>query len=156
MADQHWSTLITALILIPPSVTALRAGQASPGHAATPVAQVRERIERDRLEIRVYQGKQLVQLASFLELCIVEPISGPVKAIENLAHRSVAIVRSDKNPDRWEVYQDVWAGGGRELTLADNVFRVKQVLISSPRNPIELRLDEKVVNVEPGEAVLVL
>ena len=156
MAKRHWATLVTALVLVPPSVTLLRAGQAPPEKSPAPVAQVRERIERDRLEVRVYQGKQPVHLAPFLELCIVAPISGSVKTLENLAHKSVAIVRSENKPDRWEVYQDVWAGAGSNLTLADNVFRVKQVLISSRESPIELRLDEKVVQIEPGEAILVL
>ena len=85
------------------------------------------------------------------------PLPGSPSPIENLAKRSVAIVRSENKPDRWVVYQDVWIGtGGRALTLADNVFKVKQVLVSSPQSPIELRLDEKVVQLKPGDALLVL
>ena len=156
MPKKQWATLIITLVIIQPSVAALRAGQAQPEQAPRPVAQVRERIDRDRLEVRVYQGKQLVQLAPFMELCVVTPLSGSPRAIENLAHKSVAIVRSDKKPHGWEVYPDVWAGTGRDMLLVDNVFRVKQILISSPDSPIELRLDEKVVHIEPGDVILVL
>ena len=156
MAKESGVFLTTALIISQAFLTVLQAGQAPPSPTPGPVAQVRQRIERDRLEIRVYQGKKLVPVAPFIELCVVKPLAGSPETMENLARRSVAIVRSEKQPERWEVYQDVWAGAGRELTLADNVFMVKQVLISSPRNPIELRLDEKVVTIEPGEAILVL
>ena len=85
---------------------------------------------------------------------MVTPLPGPPKTTENLIERSVAIVRSDEKPNRWEVYQDVWAGG--ELTLADNVFKVKQVFISSHWNPVEPRLDRQIVRLKPGDALLVL
>jgi len=91
-----------------------------------------------------------------MELYVVTPLPGSPSPIENLAKRSVAIVRSEKKPDRWEVYEDVWAGTGKEMTLADNVFKVKQVFISSPQSPIELRLDEKMIGLKPGDALLVL
>ena len=156
MIKRYWAILIFALMTVQALSTALHAGQGSPGLISNPVAQVRERIETDRFEIRVYQGKKLLQLAGFTELYVVTPLLGPPSPIENLANRSVAIVRSETKPDLWEVYQDVWVGTGRELTLADNVFKVKQVFISSPQSPIKLRLDEKVVQLRPGDALLVL
>jgi hypothetical protein len=143
-------------MIIPPFRTALRAGQAEPEATASPIAVVTQRIETDRLEIRVYRGRKLVRLTPFMELFVVTPLPGQPKTIENLANRSVAIVRSEKKSDRWEVYLDVWAGSGREMTLADNVFKVKQVFISSPQSPIELRLDEKIMGLKPGDALLVL
>jgi hypothetical protein len=156
MFKRYWAILIAGLIIIQTFPTALRAGQAPSESTASPVAEVRQRIETDRLEVRVYQRKKLVQLAGFMELFVVTPLPGPPETMENLAKRSVAIVRSEKNHDRWEVYQDVWAGVGKELTLADNVFKVKQVFISSQRSPIELRLDGQTVRLKPGDALLVL
>lgn len=156
MVKRCWAILILSLSIIQAFPTALRAGQADPAPTANLIAVVTQRIETDRLEVRVYQGRKLVQLTSFMELFVVTPVPGQPKIIENLPSRSVAIVRSEKKPDRWEVYEDVWAGTGREMTLADNVFKVKQVFISSPQSPIELRLDEKIIGLKPGDALLVL
>jgi hypothetical protein len=157
MVKMYWAIVVFALMTVPALPTVLRAGQSPPESIPHPVAQVKERIEMDRFEVRVYQGKKLVQLPRFMELYVVTPLPGSPNPIENLAKKSVAIFRSEKNPERWEVYQDVWAGtGGDALTLADNVFKVKQVLISSPQSPIELRLDEKVVQLKPGDVLLVL
>jgi hypothetical protein len=158
MVKRVWAILVTGLIILPVFPTVLCARQASPEPTASLIAEVRQRIDTDRLEVRLYQGKKLVQLARFTELFIVTPLPRPSKAIEDLTNRSVAIVRSEKYPDRWEVYQDVWVGtGGAEmLTLADNVFKVKQVVISSSQSPLELRLDEKILRIKPGDALLVL
>ena len=157
MIERHWAILIfLGLILVQTFPTRLRASTI-PQSNSNLVAVVIRRIETDRLEIRVYQRKKLVQLIPFTEMLIIRPVLGRAEAIENLANKSVAIVRSEKNPDRWEVYQDVWAGtGGESLTLADNVFKVRQVLVASEQNPLQLRLDEKVVRLNPGDALLVL
>jgi len=152
MDRKHWAILAVGLMLALPA--GLGAREAA--NAPAPVAQVKERIVTDRLEIRVYQGAKLVQLRIYTELYVVTPLSASRSEIENLVNKSVAIVRSQRKPGRWEVYQDVWIGAGRDLTLSDNVFKVKQVFTSSVHNPIELRLDEKVVRLEPGEALLVL
>lgn len=156
MVNRYWAILILGLIVIQAFPTTPRADQAAPQSTASLIAVVRQRIETDRLEVRVYQGKKLVQLARFMELFVVTPVPGESQKIENLANRSVAIVRSEKQPDRLEVYQDFWIGRGKEQTLADNVFKVKQVFISSTQSPIELRLDEQVVRLKPGDAMLVL
>ena len=158
MVRRVWAILIAGLIILPAFPTVLGARQASPEPTASHIAEVRQRIDTDRLEVRLYQGKKLVQLARFTELFIVTPLPKPSNAIDNLTNRSVAIVRSEKDPDRWEVYQDVWVGtGGADmLTLAGNVFKVKQVIISSSQSPLELRLDEKIVQIKPGDALLVL
>src|ERR1039457_3191832 len=130
MVKRNWAILILGLMMIQTFPIALRAGQAEPEPTANLIAVVTQRIETDRLEVRVYQGKRRVQLTPFTELFVVTPVPRQPKIIENLASRSVAIVRSEKKPDRWEVYEDVWAGTGgkgdsRNLTLADNVFKVK-------------------------------
>ena len=157
MHKANWAILLLGLIVVQLSPIKLRAGQDPPGSTPNPVAQVRERINVDRLEIHVYQGRKPVRLPAFMELLVVTPVAQPPQALENLTNRSVAIIPSDKNPDRSEVYQDVFSSAdGRVLTLAGNVFKVKQVLISSSESQLELRLDEKVVKIQPGDALLVL
>ena len=158
MDRKLWAILIAGLTFIPAFPASLPARQGTSEPSPSLIAEVRQRIDTDRLEVRLYQGNKLVQLARFMELIVVTPLGKPSETIENLTHRSVAIVRSEKSPDQWEVYQDVWVGtGGAEmLTLADNVFKVKQAILSSPESPLELRLDEKIVRIKPGDALLVL
>jgi protein subunit release factor A len=158
MVKRYWAILILPLMIVQVFPTAFLAGQAPKQSTASPIAVVSQRIEADRREVRLYKGKKLVQLTPFMEPIVVTPVAGQSKTIENLANRSVAIFRSEKNPDRWEVFQDVrvGTGGADALVLADNVFKVKQVLISSSQSPIELRLDEKIIRLKPGDGLLVL
>jgi hypothetical protein len=158
MAKKHRAVLIGFLVIQLLPLT-LHADETSPKSPPNLIAEVRQRLETDRLEVRVYKGKELVQLADFSDLYIVTPLPAAPQMIEKLfKSRRVAIFKSEKNSARWEVYQDVWigTGGDRELTLADNVFKVKQVLVSTDQNPIEIRLDEKVIHLKPGDALLVL
>jgi hypothetical protein len=158
MVKRLWAILIAGLTIFPAFPTVLRARQATSESTPSLIAEVRQRIDTDRLEVRVYQGRKLVQLPRFMELFVVTPLPKLSQTMETLTNRSVAIVRSEKNPDRWEVYLDVWVGtGGADmLTLAGNVFKVKQVIISSSQSLLELRLDEKIVQIKPGDALLVL
>lgn len=161
MAKKRRAALIGFLVIQLLPLT-LHANQTSPKSPPNLIAEVRQRLETDRLEVRVYKGKELVQLADFIDLYIVTPLPDAPQMIEKLfKSKSVAIFKSEKNPARWEVYQDVWIGTGRggdarELTLADNVFKVKQVLVSTDQHPLEIRLDEKVIHIKPGDALLVL
>jgi hypothetical protein len=142
------------------------------------VADVKQRVETDRFEVIVYQGKTRVQLERFVQLLVIAPLQGRTIKVENLVRRSVAIVPPDNRRTRWGVYMlssvgflapRQWlvlnafydpaqrqhrSGGAQEL--ADNVFLVKQVIISSERDPVKLRLDGEVIRLKPGEALLVL
>jgi hypothetical protein len=129
--------------------------------------------------VRVYQGKQLVQLAHFTELFVVTPLGGRSQTFESLVGRSVAIVRSAKRRDLWEVYvlsteaifgrqgrllegfyepvqQHVPLKFGQELTLPENIFKIKQVFISSRQHPVEIKLDEQIIYLKLGDALVVL
>jgi len=174
-----WVTLI-GLVSIQAFPITLEAGRgASTLSTASLVAEVNQRIETDRLQVRVYQGKQLVQLARFRELFVVTPLGGRTQTIESLVGRSVAIVPSAKRPDRWEVHvlrtvavlgrqgrllegfyepaqQPLRIGTGQELMLAENIFKVKQVFVSSRRRPVEIRLDGQVICLKSGDALVVL
>ena len=174
-----WVALI-GLVSIQAFPLALEADQgASTSSTASLVAEVSQRIETDRLEVRVYQGKQLVKLARFMELFVVTPRGGRTQAVESLVGRSVAIVPSAKRPDRWEVHvlrtlavlgrpgrlregfyeparQHVRIRSGQEQMLAENIFKVKQVFVSSRRRPVEIRLDGQVIYLKAGDALVVL
>jgi hypothetical protein len=56
--------------------------------------------------------------------------------------------------DHWDIFTGV--GGVGELTLADNIFKVRQVLLSSRKNPIEVHIDGQMHRLKPGQALLVL
>jgi hypothetical protein len=55
---------------------------------------------------------------------------------------------------QWDIYTGV--GGVGELILADNIFKVRQVLLSSRKNPIEIRIDGQIHHLKPGQALLVM
>jgi len=40
--------------------------------------------------------------------------------------------------------------------LADNIFKVHQVLLSSRKNPVEIHIDGEIHRLKPGQALLVL
>ena len=43
-----------------------------------------------------------------------------------------------------------------QLTLPDNIFRIKQVFISSRQHPVKIKLDEQIIYLKSGDALLVL
>jgi hypothetical protein len=175
-----WVTLI-GLVSIQAFPLALETGQdVSASSSSGLVAQVNQRIETNRFQVRVYQGKQLVQLAHFTELFVVTPLTGRSQTIESLVGRSVAIVRSAKQRDLWEVYalnsvavfgrQGHLVGGFYEpaqehvptriyqdpLTLPENIFKIKQVFVSSRQHPVEIKLDGRIIYLKSGDALVVL
>ncbi len=119
------------------------------------VATCTQRIEPDRLQIRVYAARRPVDLPSFTELLIATPVNRRA-AIDKLERRSVGLVRSKTNAGRWDVYSDVFGPADGALALADNIFVVRRVLISSRQNPIVVRFDGQSRRLKPGEALLVL
>ena len=155
MVKKYWAILFLRLVIAQVLAAAILAGQVPKKSSASPIAVVSQRIAPGRREVRLYKGTELVQLPTFMELVVVTPGAGQSKIVENLANRSIAIFRSEKKPDRWEVFEDVRVGAGADI-LADNVFKVKQVFISSSQSPIELKLDEKTIGLMPGEGLLVL
>jgi hypothetical protein len=59
--------------------------------------------------------------------------------------------------NEWALYSNVVAGGDAEgLSLADNVFRVRKVILCTSRHAIELRMGGWVYRVKPGQVLLVL
>lgn len=171
---------VLAFVSIQAVHATLRAGQAPAAPTSSTsglVAEASQRIEADRLEVRVTQGKQTVQLGSFLELFIVTPVGG--QTIENLAGRSVAIVPTGKRHDRWEVYlvpSEAFLGhqgrlveasydpaqGEAAQILPEHTFKVKQVFVSSRQRRVEIKLDGHsegdvyLFQLKSGDALVVL
>jgi hypothetical protein len=129
-------------------------------HANHPAKQSREgpiaigttRIERDNREVHIRQAKQPVELPPFIELIVVIPIdlkSWP----QDLVGEKIAIVRSLRNPGRWEVHtRAVWV----PMYLAENVFVVKKAFYSTSERPVEVRVNGKVHQLKSGQVLLVL
>ena len=76
-----WVTLIGLVSIQAFLMTAETDQGASTSLSSSLVAEVDQRIETDRLQVRVYQGKRLVQLARFTELFVVTPLSGHPKRL---------------------------------------------------------------------------
>ncbi len=124
------------------------------GPPAQLIAAVTERIDRDRLEIHVYQNGRPAKISPrFHELIAATPADHRTE-LEKVAGKGVALVPSEKSADRWDVYLGV--GGVDTLCLAGNIFVVKQVLVSSRKSPIEVRVDGDIHRLKPGQVLLVL
>jgi len=118
------------------------------------IAILTQRIDPNRLEVRVYQKGHPIKLFPQIHELIIAFRADRRKGLEHVAGSSVALVPSEKIADQWDIYLGV--GGVGELCLADNIFVVRQVLVSSRRNPIEVRLDGSIHRLKPGEALLVM
>jgi len=129
------------------------------GPAAQFIATSTERIDRDRAEVRVYRNGQRVELfPSFHELVTATSADHEKRiGLDGLAGRSVALVPSEKRADQWDIFTGVGGTSGVDgLVLADNIFKVRQVLLSSRKNPIEVRIDGQIHRLKPGQALLVM
>jgi len=117
------------------------------------VATIVDRIEHDRQDIQVYEASRPLNLPWFSELAIAVP--GDRRApLDSLQGNSVGLVRDNKSVREWALYSNVVAGD-RDV-LADNVFRVRKVIVCTPRHSIELHMGGWVYRVKPGQVVLVL
>ena len=120
------------------------------------VATIVDRIERDRQDIHVYEASRPLNLPWFSELAIAVPGDRHVP-LDFLQGSSVGLVRDSKSMNEWALYSNVVAGGEPEgLTLADNIFRVRKVIVCTPRHAIELHMGGWVYRVKPGQVLLVL
>ena len=147
------------------------------GSGSQLIATTTQRIDCDRAEVRVYRNGQPVELfPSFHELLTATP-ADQQRSLDGLVGKRVTIVPSDKRGDQWEVLtgvggvgvarmpakkrNDQWGiftgvGGVGDLVLAGNIFKVRQVLLSSRKNLIEIRVDDQIYRLKPGQALLVL
>jgi hypothetical protein len=128
--------------------------------------------------IQVYRnGKPVNLFPHFHELVTATPAGHPT-GLDKLVGTAVTLVPSEKQAEQWDVYTGVGGAGGRsagvpklrasqwniftgvggtgELVLADNIFKVHQVLLSSRKSPIEVHVAGQIHRLKPGQALLVL
>ena len=128
--------------------------EAFAGPEAQFIATTTQRIDRDHVGIHVYRNGKAVDLfPHFHELVTATPAERQ-KGLDRLAGTSVTLVPSEKQAHEWDVFTGV--GGVGELVLAANIFKVRQVLLSSRKNPIEIHIDGQIHRLRPGQALLVL
>jgi hypothetical protein len=127
--------------------------EAPAGPQAQCIATSTQRIERDRMEIRVYRNGRPVELFSHFHELVTATPAVRQRALDQLAGRSITLVPSEKQAEQWNVFTGVGVGG---LVLADNIFKVRQVLLSSRKNLIEVHVDGQIHRLQPGQALLVL
>jgi hypothetical protein len=147
--------LFVSLALFAPS---LNARQTSPGSAMlanTLVAEVNQRINASGLAVHVIVDGKRVHLAQVTALFVVFPALKEGQSIERLVGKRVLIVPPDSRHNRWEVYQDPWRSVD-PLALADNVFAVKRVIVSSRLHPVEVSFEGRTIRLQPDEALLVV
>jgi hypothetical protein len=148
------------------------------GPEAQFIATTTQRVDRDHVGIQVYRkGKPVNLFPHFHELVTATPAARQ-KGFDKLVGTSVTLVPSDKQTEQWDVFTGVggvsassrggprlkwhqWdiftgVGGTGELILADNIFKVHQVLLSSRKSPIEIHIDGQIHRLKPGQALLVL
>ena len=125
------------------------------------VATIVDRIEHDRRDIDVYEASRPTTLPWFSELAIAVPGDRHVP-LDCLQGTSVGLVRDDKSANAWALYSNMVGmvggkdTGDRAFTLADNVFKVRKVILCTPEHSLELRMGGWVYHVKPGQVLLVL
>lgn len=125
------------------------------------VATIVDRIEHDRRDIDVYEASRPITLPWFSELAIAVPGNRHVP-LDCLQGTSVGLVRDDKSANEWALYSNMVGmvggkdTGDRALTLADNVFKVRKVILCTPGHALELHMGGWVYHVKPGQVLLVL
>jgi len=152
-----------ALALLLASSQAVVVAQSHPSSAAKcdqgtsmiRVATVVGRIERDRQDIYVYEAGQPLNMPWFSELAVAVP-GHRQPPLECLQGSSVGLVRDDKSVNEWALYSNMVGMGDQGLTLADNVFKVRKVILCTSGHAIEIRAGGWVYRVKPGQALLVL
>jgi hypothetical protein len=159
-----------------PNATAPEGALAGP--EAQFIATTTQRVDRDHVGIQVYRnGKPVNLFPHFHELVTATPAGHPT-GLDKLVGTAVTLVPSEKQAEQWDVYTGVGGAGGRsagvpklrasqwniftgvggtgELVLADNIFKVHQVLLSSRKSPIEVHVAGQIHRLKPGQALLVL
>jgi hypothetical protein len=159
-----------------PNATAPEGALAGP--EAQFIATTTQRVDRDHVGIQVYRNGKPVELFSHFHELVTATPAARQKRFDKLVGTSVTLVPSEKQADQWDVFTGVggvsgrrtgvpklkahqWdiftgVGGTGELVLADNIFKVHQVLLCSRKSPIEIRIDGQIHRLKPGQALLVL
>jgi hypothetical protein len=131
-----------------------------PQPAFLPIAIGRQRISREKQTIAILRGSRDVVVNYFTELIVAKRIdvsniiAGKADP-QRLNGLTVFLARDAKFPDLWNIFPG-GASDGEALILTENVFRIRQVVLSTQKDPVKLQLDGRVYRLEPGEVLLLL
>src|SRR6266550_2455151 len=129
-----------------------------PQPAFLPIAVGRQRISREKQTIAISRGSRDVVVNYFTELMIARDVPNIIarKAYpQRLNGLTVFLARDAKFPDLWNIFPG-GASDGEALILTENVFRIRQVVLSTEKDPVKLQIDGRVYSLEPGEVLLLL
>lgn len=74
---------------------------------------------------------------------------------QRLSGLTVCLARDAKAPDRWNIFPG-GASDGEALITPENVFRIRQVLSSTEKDPVKIQIDGRVYRLEPGEVLFLM
>ena len=132
-----------------------------PQPAFRPIAIGRQRISREKQTIAILRGSRDVVVNYFTELMIAKIMEDVANIIARKAYPqrlnglTVFLARDAKFPDLWNIFPG-GASDGEALILPENVFRIRQVVLSTEKDPVKLQIDGRVYSLEPGEVLLLL
>lgn len=131
-----------------------------PQPASRPIAIGRQRISREKQTIAISRGSQKIVANYFTELVIARIVRdfslfARTADPQRLSGLTVSLARDAKAPDRWNIFPG-GASDGEALILTENVFRIRQVLSATERDPVKIQIDGRVYHLEPGEVLFLL
>ena len=151
-----------SLVLLPAALTA------QPRPEFHRVAVAVQRIDLGRMDVQVFQGKRVVPLPQCREIIVVKPVNHD-RTLDYLAQESIVLVPSDRHPHEWNVLSEAVPGAaeirpaaflqafsGAPLSLPDNVYMVRLVIVSSRQQPVAVKADSELYRLETGPVLLVL
>src|SRR5947209_283776 len=119
-----------------------------PQPAFLPIAIGRQRISREKQTIAILRGSRDVVANYFTELIIAKIID-----VQNIIARkadpqrlnglTVFLAPDAKFPDLWNIFPG-GASDGEALILTENVFRIRQVVLSTEKDPVKFQIDGRV------------
>ena len=77
---------------------------------------------------------------------------------EKLTGETISLSRSTTDRAQWNVFRGGASGASADdaLTMAENVFRIQKVLLSTAEGRVKVQIDGRVYRLEPGEVLLLL
>ena len=169
-----WVFVFSAIFLVLGTCAASSAQTTPQQNTPTPapqpevqqIATGRQRISRGNQTVVISRGRQNVTADYFIEMVIVR-MGAPALLRrwltddkidpEKLAGETISLSRSTKDRAQWNVFRGGASGASADdLTMAENVFRIQKVLLSTAKSQVKVQIDGQVYRLEPGEVLLLL
>lgn len=119
------------------------------------IAEANLRIDPNGLAVRVLVSGRPVHLAQPVALFVLTPLGKQGQKLATLDRKRVAVIPSDHRPITWKVYESAQLPLMGPMSV-DNIFLVKQVLVSSRPHPVRVILDGRKINLKAGQALVVV